>query len=245
MQPFTHSISSEFKNVFHQMLVQALFPLYLQCKFMLKVNEIYYSIQGESTKAGLPCVFIRLTYCNLRCSYCDTEYAFYEGKELSLEEIFTKVKKYRCNLVELTGGEPLVQSESLELMKLLCDTGYEVLLETGGSLPIDNVDLRVKIIMDLKCPSSNMAKKNLYENISFLKKSDEVKFVLGSREDYEWAKTILLQYDLQNKCDVLFSVVFGKLQPVTAVEWILEDNLQIRFQLQMHKFIWHPEQKGV
>ncbi|NCQ18018.1 MAG: 7-carboxy-7-deazaguanine synthase [Ignavibacteria bacterium CG22_combo_CG10-13_8_21_14_all_37_15] len=212
---------------------------------MLKVNEIYYSIQGESTKAGLPCVFIRLTYCNLRCSYCDTEYAFYEGKNLSLEEILTEVKKYRCKLVEVTGGEPLVQSESLELMKLLCDNNYEVLLETGGSLPIEKIDHRVKIIMDLKCPSSNMEKKNLYENIQFLKKSDEVKFVLGSREDYEWTKANILQYDLQNKCDVLFSVVFGKLQPVTVVEWILEDNLQIRFQLQMHKFIWHPEQKGV
>ena len=227
------------------MLVQVLFPLYLQCEFMLTVNEIYYSIQGESTKAGLPCVFIRLTYCNLRCSYCDTEYAFYEGKDLSLEEILVGVKKYQCKLVELTGGEPLVQSESLELLKLLCDTGYEVLLETGGSLPIENVDQRVKIIMDLKCPSSNMEKKNLYQNIQFLKKSDEVKFVLSSREDYEWTKAILLQYDLQKKCEILFSVVFGVLEPVTVVEWILEDNLQIRFQLQMHKFIWHPEQKGV
>lgn len=212
---------------------------------MLKVNEIYYSIQGESTKAGLPCVFIRLTYCNLRCTYCDTEYAFYEGKELSLEEILSEVKKYNCKLVELTGGEPLMQSESLELMKLFCENGYEVLLETGGSLPIENIDQRVKIIMDLKTPSSKMEKKNLYENIPFLKKSDEVKFVLGSRVDYEWAKTILAKYDLQNKCEILFSVVFGKLEPATMVKWILEDNLQIRFQLQMHKFIWHPEQKGV
>ncbi|MCK9426152.1 MAG: radical SAM protein [Ignavibacteriaceae bacterium] len=212
---------------------------------MLKVNEIYYSIQGESTKAGLPCVFIRLTYCNLRCSYCDTEYAFYEGKELSLEAILTEVEKYQCKLVELTGGEPLVQSESLELMKLLCDKGFEVLLETGGSLPIEHIDQRVKIIMDLKCPSSNMEKKNLYENIQFLKRSDEVKFVLGSLEDYEWAKIILAKYDLQNKCEILFSVVFGKIEPATMVKWILEDNLQIRFQLQMHKFIWHPEQKGV
>ena len=228
-----------------KMLVQALFPVYLQCKFMLKTNEIYYSIQGESTKAGLPCVFIRLTYCNLRCSYCDTEYAFYEGKDLSLEEILAEVKKYNCNLVELTGGEPLVQSESLDLLKLLCDTGYEVLLETGGSLPIEHIDPRVKIIMDLKCPSSNMKKKNLYENIPFLKSNDEVKFVLGSHEDYEWTKAILLNYDLQNKCEILFSVVFGKLDPATMVEWILEDNLQIRFQLQMHKFIWHPDQKGV
>jgi len=212
---------------------------------MIKVNEIYYSVQGESTKAGLPCVFIRLTYCNLRCTYCDTEYAFYEGKELSFEEIFAEVKKYNCKLVELTGGEPLVQSESLELMKLLCDSGYEVLLETSGSLPIENIDPRVKIIMDLKCPSSNMEKKILYQNISFLKRNDEVKFVLGSCEDYEWTKAILHQYDLQNRCEILFSVVFGKLEPATTVKWILEDNLQVRFQLQMHKFIWHPDTKGV
>jgi len=212
---------------------------------MIKVNEIYYSVQGESTKAGLPCVFIRLTYCNLRCTYCDTEYAFFEGRDFSLEEILAEVKKYNCKLVELTGGEPLVQSESLELMKLLCDSGYEALLETSGSLPIETVDPRVKIIMDLKCPSSNMEKKNLYQNISFLKKSDEVKFVLGSREDYEWTKAIMHQNDLQKRCEILFSVVFGKLEPAMVVEWILEDNLQVRFQLQMHKFIWHPEQKGV
>jgi len=212
---------------------------------MIKVNEIYYSVQGESTKAGLPCVFIRLTYCNLRCTYCDTEYAFFEGRDFSLEEILAEVKKYNCKLVELTGGEPLVQSESLALMKLLCDSGYEVLLETGGSLPIEQIDSRVKIIMDLKTPSSGMEKKNRYENIPFLKRNDEVKFVLGSREDYEWTKAILHQYDLQNRCEILFSVVFGKLEPAMAVEWILEDNLQVRFQLQMHKFIWHPDTKGV
>lgn len=212
---------------------------------MIKVNEIYFSIQGESTKAGLPCVFIRLTYCNLRCTYCDTEYAFYEGKDYTIEQIIEAVKKYNCKLVEVTGGEPLVQEECITLMKTLCDEGFEVLLETGGSLSVKNVDTRVKIIMDLKCPSSGMLKKNLYENIDFIKPSDEIKFVIGSREDYNWSKEVLNKYNLTNKCSVLFSVVFGELEPVTLVEWILEDNLNVRFQLQMHKFVWEPNIKGV
>ena len=212
---------------------------------MIKVNEIYYSIQGESSKVGLPCVFIRLTYCNLRCTYCDTEYAFYEGKDMSIEHILPVVKKFNCKLVELTGGEPLFQKESIELMKRLSDDGFEVLLETGGSLPIKDVDERVKIIMDLKCPSSGMMKKNLYSNIDDLKLSDELKFVIGSREDYDWTIEILKKYNLIKKCSVLFSTVFGKLEPVTLVNWILEDNLDVRFQLQMHKFIWEPDTKGV
>jgi 7-carboxy-7-deazaguanine synthase len=212
---------------------------------MLKVNEIYFSIQGESSKAGLPCVFVRLTYCNLRCTYCDTEYAFYEGKDYTIEQILTEVKKYQCKLVEVTGGEPLVQEECNVLMKTLCDDGYDVMLETGGSLPIKNVDYRVRIIMDLKCPSSGMIKKNLYENIDSIKSTDEIKFVIGSREDYEWCKEIIKKYDLTNKCDVLFSVVFGELEPVMLVDWILEDKLKVRFQLQMHKFIWDPAAKGV
>jgi|SRR5690554_699353 len=212
---------------------------------MIKVNEIYFSIQGESSKAGLPCVFVRLTYCNLRCTYCDTEYAFYEGKDYSIEQILTEVKKYNCKLIEITGGEPLVQEESLNLMKTLCNEGYDVMLETGGSLPIKNVDKRVMIIMDLKCPSSGMLKKNLYENINYIKPSDEIKFVIGSREDYEWSKEIIINYKLNEKCGILFSVVFGKLEPVALVEWILEDKLNVRFQLQMHKFIWEPTAKGV
>lgn len=212
---------------------------------MIKVNEIYFSIQGESSKAGLPCVFVRLTYCNLRCSYCDTEYAFFEGKDLSIEEIVSEVKKYNCNLVEITGGEPLVQNESLLLMKSLADDGFEVMIETGGSLPIKEIDRRVMVIMDLKCPSSGMLKKNLYENIDCLKPTDEVKFVLGSKEDYDWAKQTIGNYRLTEKTAVLFSVVFGKLEPVKVVNWILEDNLSVRFQLQMHKFIWQPAAKGV
>lgn len=213
---------------------------------MLKVNEIYHSVQGESTYAGLPCVFVRLTYCNLRCTYCDTEYAFYEGKNFSVTDIISEVKKYDCKLIEITGGEPLVQMEDcLKLMKLLCDDGFEVLIETGGSLTIKDIDPRVKVIMDLKCPSSGMEKKNLYENVDCLKSTDELKFVIGNRDDYDWTKEIMLNYSLDKKCKILFSVVFGKLEPVQLVNWILEDKLNVRFQLQMHKFIWHPETKGV
>ena len=212
---------------------------------MLKINEIYYSIQGEGTKAGLPCVFVRLTFCNLRCTYCDTEYAFYEGKDLSIGDIIQEVRAYNCSLVELTGGEPLFQEESFALMKQLADCGFKVLLETGGSLPIKNIDPMVKIIMDLKTPSSGMSKKNMYENISCLKKGDEVKFVIGSREDYLWSKDIIKKYDLDNKTEILFSVVFGKLLPVELVSWILEDKLNVRFQLQLHKFIWKPQERGV
>jgi len=212
---------------------------------VLKVNEIYHSIQGESSKSGLPCVFVRLTYCNLRCTYCDTEYAFYEGEDKSIEEIINEVKKYNCKLIEVTGGEPLVQKECLELMKKLSDEGFDVMLETGGSLPIKDIDERVLIIMDLKCPSSKMEKKNLYENIEYLKPKDELKFVIGNREDYDWSKEIISKYDLTDKSEILFAVVFGELEPVILVNWIIEDKLDVRYQLQMHKYIWHPETKGV
>ena len=212
---------------------------------MIKINEIFHSIQGESSFAGLPCVFVRLTYCNLRCTYCDTEYAFYEGTDYSIEQIIEEIKKYDCKLVEITGGEPLMQEEVHELTKILCDAGYDVMLETGGSLTIKDVDQRVKIIMDLKCPSSGMMKKNLYANIDYLKSSDEVKFVIGDREDYIWSKEIVEQYSLSEKCTILFSIVFDKLEPLTLTQWILEDKLNVRFQLQMHKYIWHPDTKGV
>lgn len=212
---------------------------------MLKINEIFYSIQGESSKSGLPCVFIRLTYCNLRCSYCDTEYAFFDGKEMSIEEIISEVKRYKCNLVEVTGGEPLMQEDVFVLMSRLCNEGFDVMLETGGSISIKEVEKRVMIVMDLKCPSSNMLKKNLYSNIDYLKRNDEIKFVIGSKEDYDWAKAIIKTYGLVNKCDILFSVVYGELEPVKLVNWILEDKLKVRYQLQMHKVIWHPETKGV
>ena len=212
---------------------------------MLKVNEIYYSIQGESSKVGLPCVFIRLTYCNLRCTYCDTEYAFYKGKDYSIKEIIEKVKKFQCRLIEVTGGEPLFQDGCYELLHQLCDEDFEVMLETGGSLSIKEVDRRVKIITDLKCPSSGMMKKNLYENIDYLKHIDEVKFVIGTGEDYDWSKEIIDKYNLDKKCAVLFSPVFGKIEPVEIINRILADKLNVRLQLQMHKFIWEPDRKGV
>lgn len=212
---------------------------------MLRINEIFYSIQGESSLAGLPCIFIRLTYCNLRCSYCDTAYAFNEGTDYSIDGILTEVKKYNCKLVELTGGEPLFQKETPSFMKLLCDLDYHVMLETGGSLPIKEIDTRVKIIMDLKCPSSKMVHKNLFENIDYLKSDDEVKFVISNREDYNWSKNIITEYSLTEKCSILFSNVYSVLEPIQLAEWILKDNLNVRFQIQLHKYIWDPAKKGV
>lgn len=213
---------------------------------VLKINEIFYSIQGESTKAGLPCVFVRLTYCNIRCVYCDTEYAFYEGVDKSIDDIINEVSSYDCKLVEITGGEPLVQENVQVLMNRLCDMGYDVMIETGGSLPIENIDKRVKVIMDLKTPYSKMEKKNRYENIQHLKPSDEIKFVIGSREDYDWVKEIMAKYDLVNRVEqVLLSPVFDKVENIALAEWILQDKLKVRFQLQMHKYIWNPETRGV
>lgn len=217
----------------------------MKFKNTLKINEIFHSVQGESSLAGERCVFIRLTYCNLRCTYCDTEYAFYEGQEKTIEEIIKEVESYNCKLVEVTGGEPLIQENVHPLMKELCDRGYKVMIETGGSLPIEQVDKRVKIIMDLKTPSSEMTDKNLFENINHLKPTDEVKFVIGTREDYEWSKEIVKKYDLVKRFTVLFSPVFDKIEYVDIVNWILEDKLDVKFQLQMHKFIWHPETRGV
>lgn len=212
---------------------------------MLKVNEIFYSIQGESTMAGLPCIFIRLTHCNLRCSYCDTEYAFFEGTDFSVSEIISEVNKYGCNLVEITGGEPLLQKEVHILMKELCDLGFQIMIETGGSLPIKEIDKRVKVIMDLKCPSSKMSDKNLFENIISLKQDDEIKFVIGNREDYDWSKYLIHKYSLTEKCIVLFSNVFSELEPIHLAEWILIDKLKVRFQMQIHKYIWNPAKRGV
>jgi 7-carboxy-7-deazaguanine synthase len=240
----------------------------------LVINEIYLSLQGESTFAGLPCVFIRLTACNLRCSYCDTAYAFTEGAPRTLGGIIDEVQaiasKYRSGhhsqklpLVELTGGEPLLQRNSLPLMRQLCDLGFTVLIETSGALDIAPVDLRVHRIMDLKCPSSGESQRNRFENISQLKRTDEVKFVIGTIEDYQWAKDQLAQHNLAAICPVLFSWV-SPLNPeqqhkslkrmpedhhsitrLELVERIIEDALPVRFQLQMHKFIWSPEQRGV
>lgn len=211
----------------------------------LIVNEIFHSIQGESSHAGRPCVFIRLTYCNIRCSYCDSEYAFYQGNEMSIDSIIEVVRKYDCKLVELTGGEPLFQVNAHELMTRLCGEGFEVLLETGGSLDISSVDARVKRIIDFKCPSSKMMKKNLWENVAHLKGSDEVKFVIGDREDYQWANQMITEYQITKRCPVLMSTVFGVLEPIELAQWILQDKLSVRFQLQTHKYIWSPETRGV
>jgi 7-carboxy-7-deazaguanine synthase len=211
----------------------------------LKVSEIYFSIQGESSYAGLPCVFVRLTGCNLRCVWCDTEYAFYEGEWKSLDQIVAEVSQFDCELVELTGGEPLLQKESFALVDKLIEAGFKVLIETSGSISLEKLNPEAIKIMDIKCPGSKMEHKNRWENIHYLTRKDEVKFVLADRADYDWAVNVLRKHQLDRKATVLFSTVFGALEPVKVVEWILQDKLPVRFQLQMHKFIWHPETKSV
>ena len=211
----------------------------------LKINEIYYSVQGESTHAGRPCIFIRLTYCNLRCSYCDTEYAFYDGKDMEITDIMSEIKQWDCNLVEVTGGEPLFQEECIDLLNELVNSNYEVMLETGGSLSISNVPKKVIKIVDFKCPSSKMVKKNLWSIVDDLQPHDEVKFVIGNREDFDWAQDRITEYSLDRICTLLFSPTFGEIDPQQIVEWILADNLPVRMQMQMHKMIWSPEEKGV
>jgi len=211
----------------------------------LKVNEIYHSIQGESSYAGLPCVFVRLTGCNLRCVWCDTEYAFYEGEWKSLDQIVAEVAQFGCNLVELTGGEPLLQKESFALIDKLIEAGFTVLIETSGSIPLEKLNPEAIKIMDIKCPGSKMEHKNHWPNVDYLTPKDEVKFVLADRADYDWAVDIMRKYRLDKKATVLFSSVFDKLESMKVVEWILQDKLPVRFQLQMHKYIWHPETKGV
>ena len=212
----------------------------------LKVNEVYLSIQGESTWAGLRCAFVRLTACDLRCTYCDTAYAFYEGAKRTLGEVFDEVTALDSPLVEITGGEPLLQKNVLPLMRMLCDAGRTVLIETSGAHDISGIDPRVHRIMDLKTPSSGECARNLFSNIPHLMKRDEVKFVIGSREDYEWSCARILEHHLARRCGaILFSPVFGRIEPVRIVEWMLADKVEARFQLQMHKFIWDPKAKGV
>ena len=212
---------------------------------MMKVNEIYRSIQGESSYTGLPCVFVRLTYCNLRCTYCDTEYAFYEGQEYTVDQVVSEVCGYQCPLVEITGGEPLLQKEVYPLMDRLVGFGLTVLLETSGNIDVGNVNPAVVKIMDFKCPSSGECERNLYANLDKLQPHDEIKFVIGTRDDYLWTKQILEQHRLTERFPVLFSTVFNQIQPRQVVEWLLEDNLRVRFQLQAHKYIWEPNTKRV
>ena len=212
---------------------------------MLEVTEIYKSVQGESTYVGLPCVFVRLTGCNLRCVWCDTAYAFDGGKKLSIEQIIDQIKSYGIDLVEITGGEPLLQNEVLLLMENLLKNKFLVMLETGGSLSIKNVPSQVIKILDLKCPGSGEENKNDWSNLDHLSSKDQIKFVIADRNDYEWSRSVLQSYKLDKKVQILFSPVFGKLTLKDLTEWILEDNIAVRLQTQLHKHIWDKNKIGV
>lgn len=212
---------------------------------MLMVNEIFHSIQGESSYAGLPCVFIRLTGCNLRCSWCDTEYAFYEGRRMSVQEVVAEVGRFQCHLVEITGGEPLLQPEATTLMQKLLDRGHRILLETGGSLPVDKVPEGVVRIVDVKCPGSGEEGRNHWENLEHLRPADELKFVLKDRRDYEWAAQVVRERVLTRRCTVLFAPVQDLLDPGDLARWVLEEGPPVRLQIQLHKVLWPGVLRGV
>lgn len=204
----------------------------------LVVHEIFRSIQGESTRAGLPCVFVRLTGCDLRCTYCDTEYAFYEGTARTLSDILAEVERHPLEMVEITGGEPLLQENAHDLMRVLADRGKKVLLETSGAHDISSCDPRVIRIVDVKCPSSGEADRNLWANLENLRKTDEVKFVIGDRADFDWAVGIVRRHGLKDKCPVLFSAVWDRLPLATLAEWIRDSGEPVRLQPQLHKILW-------
>jgi 7-carboxy-7-deazaguanine synthase len=213
---------------------------------LLTINEIFYSIQGESTFAGRPCVFVRLTACDLRCSWCDTAYAFHEGQKRSLDDVIAEVDRYGCPLVEVTGGEPLLQEGVYPLMETLLAQGRTVLLETGGHRSTARVPERVVTILDVKCPASGESHRNDWENLSRLKPHDQVKFVIKDRADYEYARQVVRQHDLGRRAAaVLFSPVHGVLEPRQLSEWVLGDHLPVRVQLQVHKYIWDAHTRGV
>ena len=204
----------------------------------LRINEIFFSLQGETSRIGLPTVFIRLTGCPLRCGYCDTAYAFHEGTTQTFDDIFEKVDAHQAKFITVTGGEPLAQKDCLKLLTSLCDKGYSVSLETSGALDITNVDKRVSRIVDIKTPGSEEVEKNRWENIQHLNPHDEVKFVICDRHDYEWAKDVMKQYDLTSRCPVLFSPIHKMLEAKILAEWILQDRLDVRMQVQLHKYLW-------
>ena len=210
----------------------------------LKVNEIFFSLQGESSRIGLPTIFIRLTGCPMRCTYCDTAYAFHEGRNMSVNEILEDISQYKTKYVTVTGGEPLAQKPCWELIKKLSDNNYSVSLETGGAISIEGIDERTKIILDIKTPDSGEYLKNNKKNLVFISKKDEIKFVLSSREDYEWAKKFIKEENLIQKAPIIFSPVYKNLSYENLSEWILEDKLSVRFQVQLHKIIW-GEKTGV
>jgi 7-carboxy-7-deazaguanine synthase len=212
---------------------------------MLRVNEIFHSIQGESTWAGTPCVFVRLTGCNLRCSWCDSAFAFYEGVDRNLDDVLAEVERFGCRLVEVTGGEPLLQADVPELLRRLVARGHRVLLETSGSLPIDAVPEGVARIVDVKCPASGEADRNRWENLDRLRAGDELKFVIADRDDYVWAREQVARRSLARTCPVLFSAVHDALDPATLAAWILEDRLDVRIQVQVHKVLWPGVLRGV
>jgi len=213
---------------------------------MLTVNEIFYSIQGESTRAGERCVFVRLTACDLRCSWCDTPYAFHEGKKMTIDEVVEAVAGYGCDLVEVTGGEPLLQEDVYPLMQRLLASGRTVMLETGGHRPIDGVPAAVIKIVDVKCPGSGEAARNEWANLDRLAPHDQVKFVVKDRADYDFARDVIARHDLAARtAAVLMSPVHGVLDPKTLAEWMLADRVPARLQLQVHKFIWSPNARGV
>ena len=214
---------------------------------MLTVNEIFYSIQGESTFAGWPCIFIRLTGCNLRCRYCDTKYAYEQGHDITLDSILAKVKGFACNLIEVTGGEPLIQDETPDLISALIENGYTVLLETNGSKDISTVDKRCIRIIDIKCPSSGMEKNNYWKNLDYLNSYDQLKFVIALREDYLYAKKVLDNPAIKGRenLKVNFSPVFNEMDLKELANWILEDHLPVRLHIQLHKYIWGENTRGV
>ena len=205
---------------------------------MLRISEIFYSLQGETSRSGLPTVFVRLTGCPLRCTYCDTAYAFSGGQDMSIAQILEDVAGHHARYVTVTGGEPLAQRNCLPLLRALCDAGYEVSLETGGALDISGVDARVMKVLDIKTPASGVAEKNLWSNLAALDARDEIKFVLCDEADYVWARQVLRERDLADKCAVLFSPALDQLAATTLAEWILRDNLPVRLQVQLHKLLW-------